>query len=423
MSEDRIKQLESELAHYKAREELINKFFNLELYKLGQAFFDKTVQFLSELLGTEYATIGRLQDQGSVKTISAFIDGKLVPNFEYKLEHTPCENVIEGEPCLYESGVAQKFPNDKELAEDGIESYIGVPLYTTEGKTFGLIILLSRKPIPNPKLAESFLLMFAGRASAELEHHDHALQLQQRNKELLIAKQAAEESDQLKTAFLANISHEIRTPLNAILGFASILGDSSNSPAEIEEYDALIKSHGDKLLGLLEGVITLSKIEANILKAEIAPFDPTALLREIDAQYRKHASGKTPPLSFILELDPHLPKQVDGDAECLKRCIGCLLSNALKFTEQGHVTLSAKLQHNNLCISVSDSGPGVLPEHATLIFKRFTQADNTSTRKHGGSGLGLAITKSLIVKMGGEITVETTAQRQTGARFEIRLPL
>ncbi|MBK1876265.1 GAF domain-containing hybrid sensor histidine kinase/response regulator [Pelagicoccus mobilis] len=421
--QSRIKELEAELAKYKAREELINKFFGLELYKLGQAFFDKTVLLLAELLEVDYAFIGRLEGLKSVTTTSLCVKGEIAPNFTYELEHTPCSNVIDFGPCIYESGVSQLFPKDELLVQMGVDSYVGVPLFNTDCKPLGILVLLHNKPIRNPKLVESFLLMFAGRASAELEHHDHALELQTRNEQLVIAKQQAEESDRLKTAFLANMSHEIRTPMNAIIGFSSLLEDPENTGEERDEYLSHIKERSEDLLKLVDDVIDLSRIEANAVELTSTPIELIPLLQKAAAQQQKLAARKRTPLRVNLELAPDLPQTVNADKGALNQCLNNLLSNSLKFTDKGSITIAAERNGDTLELSVADTGPGVSPEHAKQIFERFMQADNSATRLHGGSGLGLAITKSLIELMGGQVTVETTDQRESGALFRIHLPI
>lgn len=423
MQDERIAQLEKELSRYKTQEELIQKFFSLELYKLGQAFFDKTVQLLAELLEVDYAFIGQLNGLESVTTTSLFAKGEIAKNFTYELADTPCSNVIDTGPCIYEEQVADLFPNDELLTSMGIEGYVGVPLFNSEGSPLGILVLLHSKAIRDPKLAESFLLMFAGRASAELEHYNHARELEQRNAELLEAKQAAEESDRLKTAFLANMSHEIRTPLNAILGFSSLLAEPDTSSEETREYTDLIKTHGESLLLLVDDVITLSRIEAERVQFEPAPLRLRRFLQETLDSFHDKAAEKSEALQLQLQTAEDLPETFVVDPHYFGQCLRRLLSNAIKFTSSGTITLSCKRSETDLIFAVADTGPGVNEEVADLIFKRFTQAENGPTRTHGGSGLGLAITKSLVEKMGGQITVETTSQRDTGALFEIRLPV
>lgn len=425
----RIFELEAELAAYKEREELIHKFFSLDLYKLGQGFFDKAVELLSQLLGTEYAFIGRLDEDSTINTISFYACGEIAPNFSYNLKGSPCSSVIEKGACIYPSGVADLFPEDKSLRAMGIESYVGVLLRTSNRTPIGILTILSKQPLKNAKLAESFLLMFAGRASAEMEHYEYRARLQGQNldlerqkEELIQARRKAEESDRLKTAFLANMSHEIRTPLNAIIGFSSLLRDTVTTPEEHDEYLQHIQARGGDLLKLVENVIDLSRIEADVVDLHITTFELTKFLEQIRRQFELLAFNSGKDISISMLLDSALPQTLRTDKGRLNQCLTNLIGNALKFTEKGSIKIECRVESENLRFSVHDTGPGIPPEFAEKIFERFMQVDNSTTRKHGGSGLGLAITQRLVTLLGGTIALQTPNDSESGSVFTITLP-
>ncbi len=422
-------QLEIELASYKEREGLINKFFSLDLYKLGQGFFDKAVELLSHLLGADYAFIGRLDSEGTVSTISFYACGEIAPNFSYQLEGSPCSNVIEKGACVYPSGVAELFPEDKPLKEMGIESYIGVLLRTTDREPIGILTILSKRPFKNTELAESFLLMFAGRASAEMEHYEYRARLQSQNlslkrqqEDLIEARERAEENERLKTAFLANMSHEIRTPLNAIIGFSSLLRDTQTTPEEHDEYLDHIQVRGGDLLKLVENVIDLSSIEADAVELSISEFHLTEFLEQIRKQFESLAQTSGKDIRISLLLDSELPQTLHADKGRLNQCLTNLLGNALKFTPQGSIKIECCRETDSIRFNIQDTGPGIPLELGEKIFERFMQADNSTTREHGGSGLGLAITKQLVELMGGEISLLDSSP-QKGSVFTFTLPL
>lgn len=424
-----ISQLEKELVAYKEREELINKFFSLDLYKLGQGFFDKAVELLSHLLGADYAFIGRLDSEGTVSTISFYACGKIAANFSYQLAGSPCSNVIEKGACVYPSGVAELFPEDKPLKEMGIESYIGVLLRTTDREPIGILTILSKRPFKNTELAESFLLMFAGRASAEMEHYEYRARLQSQNlslkrqqEDLIEARERAEKNERLKTAFLANMSHEIRTPLNAIIGFSSLLRDTQTTPEEHDEYLDHIQVRGGDLLTLVENVIDLSSIEADAVELSISEFHLTEFLEQIRRQFEALAQASGKDIRISLLLDSELPQTLHADKGRLNQCLTNLVGNAFKFTSHGSIKIECCHEADSLRFSIRDTGPGIPLELREKIFDRFVQADNSTTRKHGGSGLGLAITKQLVELMGGQISLLNSSP-QTGSVFTFTLPL
>lgn len=425
----KISKLERELASYKDREELINKFFSLDLYKLGQGFFDKAVQLLSQLIGADYAFIGRLDDEGTINTISFFACGKIAANFSYKLEGSPCASVIEKGACVYPSGVAELFPEDKPLREMEIESYIGVLLRTTTRAPIGILTILSKQPFKNTELAESFLLMFAGRASAEMEHYEYRARLQAQNldlqrqrEELIEARKKAEESDRLKTAFLANMSHEIRTPMNAIIGFSSLLRDTETTPEEHDEYLEYIQSRGGDLLGLVDNVIDLSRIEADAVELDLSECQLEELLRQTREQFERLAQKSGKDITIALQIDPELPSTLHTDKGRLNQCLTNLIGNALKFTEKGIIKIECCKETDTIRFNIHDTGPGISPDFSEKVFERFTQVDSSTTRKHGGSGLGLAITKRLVELMGGEISLREPTKDQIGSVFTFTLP-
>ncbi len=236
--------------------------------------------------------------------------------------------------------------------------------------------------------------------------------------ELEQAKEVAEEASRLKSEFLANMSHEIRTPLNVILGFTDLLLDETKD-AKKRDHLHLIKDSGKNLLELLNDILDFSKIEANKLDLEIDTFDPKALLQNIKGMFSLEAKRKG--LDFTVEHDTPLPELL-GDQYRIRQILMNLLSNAMKFTEVGSVSLRAHYENTGIMrFSVSDTGIGIPEESRKQIFHPFEQLDGSAKRKFSGTGLGLSITRRLVHLMGGNVTLESKAG--TGSTFTIELPL
>ena len=232
------------------------------------------------------------------------------------------------------------------------------------------------------------------------------------------ARQAAQAANGAKTEFLATMSHEIRTPLNGVLGMAQVMAIDELSPVQRGRIDVIRKS-GEALLLILNDILDLSKIEAGRLDLESAPFDIAGLTDGVAAIFVEAARAKA--ITFTCEVDDEVKGQYVGDVARLRQVLSNLVSNAVKFTEVGNVTLRVTKADDGLRFIVSDTGVGISPDRAEKVFEKFVQADSSTTRRFGGTGLGLAISREIVDAMGGAISVESTLGR--GSTFRVDLPL
>ncbi|MEJ6005121.1 response regulator [Paucibacter sp. AS339] len=243
--------------------------------------------------------------------------------------------------------------------------------------------------------------------------------------ELMRATEAAEQGSRAKSQFLANMSHEIRTPMNAILGMLALLRRTELT-ARQADYAAKSEGAARSLLGILNDILDISKVEAGKMELDPRPFQIDALLREVAVILSGNADAKD--LELLFDIDPDLPPQLLGDALRLRQVLINLTGNALKFTERGEVRLTLRVlqrsaQDVTLEFSVSDTGIGIAPENQARIFSGFTQAEASTTRRYGGTGLGVAISQRLVALMGGELKLLSTLGQGSRFYFSISLPL
>jgi signal transduction histidine kinase/ActR/RegA family two-component response regulator len=235
-----------------------------------------------------------------------------------------------------------------------------------------------------------------------------------------VAKDEALRASQVKSQFLANMSHEIRTPLGIILGFTELLLDPALSARERDGYISRIRSSGQHLLGLLSEILDLTKIESGRLSVERSYFPMMPFLKEIVAFMSPSTRKKG--LRLHLKTSSDVPDLLFTDQTKLRQILLNLISNAVKFCENGSITLkvSCDAATKNVVFSVVDCGHGIQPDYVSHLFEQFSQADSSMTRKHGGSGLGLALSRKLAQALGGDITLTETGVK--GSTFTLNIP-
>ncbi len=271
-----------------------------------------------------------------------------------------------------------------------------------------------------------FFIVFIALWTASLAYYKQrqtTLKLRLLSAELDAARKEADSANQAKSVFLANMSHEIRTPMNAIIGFSQILTGLVRDPVQAN-YIKSISSSSKILLSLINDILDLSKIEAGKLEIHPEPFNIRHLLSEVGSLFIAKATEKG--LVLTISVDENLPGNLVSDELRIRQILLNFMSNALKFTDEGEITLSAGLlarkgNRVDMILSVKDSGIGINQDQMKHVFGAFEQVENQDSRKYGGTGLGLAITQKLVTLMGGRVEVES--EPFIGSTFSVTLPL
>lgn len=237
--------------------------------------------------------------------------------------------------------------------------------------------------------------------------------------ELIKAKDKAEESDRLKTAFLHNISHEIRTPMNAIIGFSALLGEPNVDEQTRQSYIEVIMQSSNHLLEIMTDIVDISNIEANLIKIAKSEVDLNATIKRVCDQFTTKADEKKLSLTYETSLG-NSDALILTDGTKLFQILSNLVSNALKFTNTGHIRLECKLKDSFFEFCISDTGIGIPKEHHNRIFDRFYQVQNIESRVFEGTGLGLAISKAYVELLGGEIWL--SSEQGIGTSFFFTIP-
>ncbi len=306
-----------------------------------------------------------------------------------------------------------------------LTGYVPIEAIQQEGKTVNQNILIVVVVMLSAFLLCCVLYYFSQRQQEKVRKEREA-ERELHNKQLAEALQAAQIASNSKTTFLSNMSHDIRTPMNAVLGFATLLARDADSPDKVREYTKKIQASGQHLLGLINDVLDVSKIESGKVVLTVEEFTLNDLVSSVDAIIRPMAAAKSQ--EFHVEVTGIRHEYLLGDETRVSQILINLLSNAVKYTPAGgNIWLrmtgmkQRSTQYERIRIEVEDDGYGMTQEYLKVIFDAFTRAENSTTNKVQGTGLGMAITKSIVELMGG--TIDVTSEVDKGSLFKVELEL
>jgi len=298
------------------------------------------------------------------------------------------------------------------VLEAGFRASLIVPLLGAE-EPLGTLILRRRQPGEFPQAIISLMQAFADQSAIAIENARLFNEIAQKSRELEIASQH-------KSQFVANMSHELRTPLAAILGYAELIQEGFYGPLPEKSLDALtrIRSNGKHLLGLINTVLDIAKIESGQFSLNLAEYALDSMVETVRVATESLAAAKK--LGLKTEVAKSLPIGI-GDEQRLTQVLLNLVGNSIKFTDVGEVRIGARTSNGHFAITVADTGPGIPTAEQARIFEQFHQVDSSNTKAKGGTGLGLAIAKQIVEMHGGRIWVESTLGQ--GATFQLELPI
>jgi signal transduction histidine kinase len=294
----------------------------------------------------------------------------------------------------------------------GFRALLIIPLLGAE-RIVGALVVRRKRPGEFPKQTIDLLQTFAAQSVLAIQNARLFQEIEDKSRQLAVASQH-------KSQFLANMSHELRTPLNAILGYTELILDDiyGETPAKMRGVLDRVQRNGKHLLGLINDVLDLSKIEAGQLTLALADYSLKDVVHSVFSAVESLADEKK--LALRIELPNNLPVG-RGDERRLTQVLLNLVGNAIKFTDKGEVAIKASAINGAYTLSVCDTGPGIAATDQAKIFEEFQQADSSATKKKGGTGLGLAISRRIIEMHGGRIWVESEIGK--GATFSITLPV
>ena len=396
-------------------EKLLQSLVEAAAGKIGQDFFDNIVIRLSEWLGAECVLIGKMTKDERIEAMPLYLDGEISHGFSYNLAGSPCDITTRKGYCSFSENVIDLFPTDKILVDLQAEGYIGSALYNKIGETTGVICAVSRHKLEVPPYARDIMKIIGARVTAEIERQKVEDALKQSEKDL-------RESNVAKDKFFSIIAHDLKNPLGILIGFSGLLMknfDEYGKDKNIQYLD-YINQTAQKVSELIQNLLAWALAQQGVMECVKDQTKLQPLVKESIAFLSILANEKN------IDLKYDIPESitVSADVNMLSTVLRNLVSNAIKFTnEGGHILVSCRNDANRnegkLIVCVEDSGIGIDKDKMKHLFKITRNTSSSGTHNESGTGLGLVLCKDFIEKQGGRIWAESS--QGSGSRFMFTL--
>jgi signal transduction histidine kinase len=415
--QQRTRELTESLEQQTATSEVL-KVISRSTFNL-QGVLDTLTASAARLCQADMAAITRQDAEGSYRSVTNYQFPPDWVEFNKSFPLKPGRGSVVGRALLDRKPVQvadvlsdPEYTHFEPQKKAGYRTFLAVPLLR-EANPIGVITLGRRAVSPFTEKQIELVTIFADQAVIAMENVRLFEEIQEKSRQLEIASQH-------KSQFLANMSHELRTPLNAILGYTELMADGAYGQPSEKMLGILkrLEANGRHLLGLINDVLDLSKIEAGQLVLELSDYSVQDIAQIVRSTLEPLAADKK--LTFKVEMAAELPPG-RGDGRRLTQVLINLVGNAIKFTDAGEVAIKAEAKNRSFHVSVRDTGSGISALDQAKLFQEFQQADNAITKKKGGTGLGLAISKRIVEMHGGKIWVES--QPGQGSTFAFTLPI
>ncbi|MCK5796382.1 MAG: PAS domain-containing protein [Deltaproteobacteria bacterium] len=407
--------IKQDITKRKRRDDALRLAIDGTAAKTGEAFFRASVRFLSRVSNVRCALIEEIINEAGTRArpLAVWLDDSFLPMGDHPIAGTPSETIVRearGLTCI--DDLSEHFPATRELFPFKPQGYQGLPILNEEGLVIGHLAILDDAPLREDLDRDAILQLFAARAGAELLRHGAETRLR-------TAKEKAVTANEAKSQFIANVSHELRTPLNGILGYAQILARDESLTSPQREATNVIKRSGEHLLGLINDILDLSKVEADQTDLVPTAFRLDTFLADIIQAFAPRAKEKT--IRLIQDIEGAAGAIVEADEKRLRQVLFNLVGNAIKFTDAGEVRLAIHRRGSHTSFVIADTGVGIPADELERVFDPFHQAGSRE-RRVKGTGLGLAISRKLVRLMGSDLHVESTPTVGSQFFFSLHLP-
>ncbi len=424
-------------------ENCIYDLFNPDNQFTGSEFLERAILALNNYLHADYVFIGRLNCETKLLETDAICDqAEILPKVSLNVDNTLYKDSVLNGSVTVINNINSEDLKDEFFKGKDISASVSISLKGACNNILGVLTALFSVPLTKENNVKTLMYMFASRLSSELEHMESDTELERRNHELVVfkeeftrknseldsmnkelraAKLKAEESDRLKSSFLANLSHEIRTPMNAIIGFTELLKSNHLTQEEQSEYLDIVHQNGNQLLRVMDALIDISKLQARAYIDERESVSINEMLVDLRDYFKKMIEVNQKPIELKLYIDAE-----DGEdniytqKEAIFKVFDHLIDNAVKFTHQGEILIGYQVYDDYYEFFVKDTGVGIPEGEEDRIFDLFRQIDTDNTRGFDGNGIGLSIVKRYIEVMKGTVWAEPN--QKEGAFFRFRVP-